>query len=398
LSGFLSTPPLRGSPEPSLLLLVFSVAIGSLATHVFVAGMPLAATEFGVSDATMQLSITLSLLGAGIADLTSGPLSDRHGRRPVMIFGGTLFVLASLAAMLAPSALLLIAMRLFQALGASSSRVAARAATRDNVPADRVARRFALVTMAQSLMPIAAPAIGGVFAAWFGWRAIFVFCCVFGIVLLAVVAAAMPESNRNKSTAPGFGPMLASMGVLLRSRSYVGYAVGGSLGNGAFFCLTAVMPFVLTNRLGQDPDRVGGIFLVFTLGVFVGMSAAGWLVRRFPLRPIVNFANLLSMASAVGLLGVLLVGPVTVISLVIPMVLYAVGCGIILPTAMAGALAGHPERAGAAAGLFGFLLQMCGVVATVLAGLFADQAVAAAMILIGASVAAQAVLPMAGRD
>jgi DHA1 family bicyclomycin/chloramphenicol resistance-like MFS transporter len=371
------------------------MALGSLATHIFVAGMPLAAQEFGVPDATMQLSLTLSLAGAGLADLTAGAMSDRHGRRPILLGGAGLFALTSLVLWLSPAAWVLIIARFFQALGAGACRVGARAAVRDNVAPDLVARRFAAVTAAQSLAPIAAPAVGGLLVALFGWRSIFVFSFAFVSVVLVLLAVFFTETNRSRSHSqgPGLSAMLGSMAILLRSRRFLGFTIGGALSNGSFFAISAAMPFVLTQRLHQSPDHVGVIFLIFTCGVFLGMTTSGQLVkRRVSLLRLTIAGNLLALMSAAALVAVSLSDLLSVFTVTPTLVLFSMGCGMVLPVAMAGALADFPERAGAAAGLFGFSMQATGIVATIIVGQIADQALGTGLILLTATVAAQIVL------
>ena len=197
-----------GSGERRLLLLLSAlVAFGPLSIDMYLPSLPAIAADLGASDAQVQRSISGFLVGFCVGMLFYGPLSDRFGRRPVLLAGIALYLFSSLACALADSAGQLVLLRVLQALGGGAASVLARAMVRDLYPLGEAARMLALMHMVTMLAPLAAPLLGGYLMLWAGWRALFVVLALFaGLCLLAVwrVAESHPPERRGGSLAQAF--------------------------------------------------------------------------------------------------------------------------------------------------------------------------------------------------
>src|SRR4051812_12707937 len=193
---FLTTSPLRGRARAPFLLLVAMTACGTLGMHIIIPALPATARALGMSIGTSQLTITLYLIGLSIGQLLYGPVSDRFGRRPVLLVGMSVFALASTVAALAPNAPVLIGARILQSIGGCSGLVLGRAAVRDSATPDRAAGQLALLTLVMSMVPAIAPAIGGYITAFVHWRASYVLLAAIGGATLLATFLVLPETNR----------------------------------------------------------------------------------------------------------------------------------------------------------------------------------------------------------
>ena len=191
---FLTTPPLRGRARAPFLLLVAMTACGTLGMHVIIPALPATARALGMSIGTAQLTITLYLIGLAIGQLLYGPVSDRFGRRPVLLVGLSLFTGASIVTAVAPNATVLITARILQSIGGCAGLVLGRAAVRDGATADKAAGQLALLTLVMAMVPAIAPAIGGYITAYIDWRASYVLLALFGGTTLLACFLLMPET------------------------------------------------------------------------------------------------------------------------------------------------------------------------------------------------------------
>src|ERR1700744_2495198 len=221
---FLPTTPLHRRARAPFFLLVAMTACGTLGMHVIIPALPATARALDMSIGTSQLTITLYLIGLAIGQLLYGPISDRFGRRPVLLAGLSLFTAASIVTALAPSAPILIGARIVQSLGGCAGLVLGRAAVRDGASADKAAGQLALLTLVMAMVPAIAPAIGGYLTAYIHWRASYVLLAVFGAATLLGCLLLMPETRSPQGASQR--SMLTAYARLLRSRRFLGYAVG----------------------------------------------------------------------------------------------------------------------------------------------------------------------------
>jgi DHA1 family bicyclomycin/chloramphenicol resistance-like MFS transporter len=248
---------------PLWLLALFTLS-GTLAMHIFVPALPVAAKDLGASNAAMQMTVSLYIFGLAVGQLVHGPLSDRFGRRPTLIVGLALYTVAGLAAALAPGAYSLIAARLFQAFGGCAGLVLGRAIVRDTAAPREAARRLALMNLMVTVGPGVAPLIGSAMASTFGWRSIFFLLCALGISNLLFAWRLLPEtgapaSNKNALT------LARHYRQLLGSGSFLGYSVGGGCATTAMYAFIASAPFIFENQLHRPAHEVGIYLAILVL-------------------------------------------------------------------------------------------------------------------------------------
>lgn len=393
---FLTTPLVRGLPRAPFLLLVAMTACGTLGMHVIIPALPATARALGMSIGTAQLTITLYLIGLAVGQLVYGPLSDRFGRRPVLLAGLALFTAASIVTAIAPTAAILIGARIVQSVGGCAGLVLGRAAVRDGATADKAAGQLALLTLVMAMVPAVAPAIGGYLTAYFSWRASYVLLAVFGAATLLACALLMPETLSPQGSSRR--SMLTAYLRLLRSRRFLGYAVGGACSTTAFYGFMSASPFIFETQLHQPTQRVGLYYLLLMAGVTAGSFGANRLAGRIPVQQALRIAN------GVGILGAALfaladvANMLSVVTVVAPVCLFMVGAGMASPFALAGAVSVSPQSIGAASGLYGFVQMGYGMLCTVVVETWHPGAVyPVAAVLLGSALLGQAAMSLAMR-
>jgi len=350
---------------PHLMTLVLTAGVAALSLNIFLPSLPLMAAHFGVDYALMQLSVSLYLATTAVLQVFVGPVSDRFGRRPVMLAAVGVFVAATVGALLAPTFGVFLAFRLLQAVVATGF-VLSRAVVRDIVGQDQAASMIGYVTMGMSVVPMVGPVIGGALDAAFGWEASFVILGLAGAGLFALIWADQGE------TATGRGMTLAEQAraypQLLRSQRFWGYCLAAGLASGAFFAYLGGAPFVGTVVYGMDPAKLGLYFGAPAVGYLIGNGLSG----RYAVRLGVNRMVLIGALVATG--GLALLTLLSVLGLATAevffglMVSVGLGNGILLPSANAGMLSVRPQLAGSAAGLGGAFTIGLGAGLSALAG------------------------------
>ncbi len=375
---WLTAPLLSGRGRAPFGLLVAVTATGTLAMHILVPVLPLAAADFGVSRGTIQLTITLYLFGIAGGQLLYGPVSDRIGRRPTLIAALALYIAAGAIAGWAATIGTLLMARVVQAVGGCGGLVLGRAIVRDSAGPGEATSRMALLTMVQSLAPGVGPAVGGFFGAWFGWRSIFVLLVALGLVTLAGVLLALPETASR-----GSGRMLGSYLRLLRSRKFCGYMFGGAFTSTTFFAYLTASPFIFTQMLHRPATEVGLYYLVVMAGVPVGSFSASRLASRVRLTMLLRMTSAIALSGAALFFFVAATGNVAVATVLGPMILFSIGVGAASPVAITAAISTDPQMIGAASGLYGFTQMANGALCTLAVGLIpANPALAAASVLL----------------
>ena len=354
--------------RPSIAVLVAMSALGPLALNIFMPSMPGLAQQFEVEYGTVQLTLTLYLIGLSLAQLVYGPLSDRHGRRPVLLWGLILFLAGSLICTFAPSIEVLMVGRMLQAIGGCAGLVLGRAMVRDLFDRDRSAAMIGYVTMAMTLAPMLAPALGGYLDIWLGWRSSFAFCSIAGAGVMLWVALVLPETLAARGGGEGFAGLLRGYRDLLRSPAFCGYALQTAFTSGVFFAFIAGAPFVVVTVLGLPPSSYGLWFVVVSAGYLAG----NFLTGRFSVRFGVD--RMIAAGATIALLGIAAqavigwLGLLSLPAIFLPMAIVALSNGLTLPNGTAGAVSVNPRAAGAAAGLSGALQMLIGAAAAVLVG------------------------------
>jgi DHA1 family bicyclomycin/chloramphenicol resistance-like MFS transporter len=354
-------------------LLTAVVGLGALSIDMFLPSLPAIASAFATSPATAQLTVTLFLMAFAASQLVYGPLSDRFGRRWVLVGGLGLYAVAGLACALAPTIGVLIGARVLQALGGGSGPVVARAVVRDLHGRERAARVFSYMAMVQSLNPMLAPIVGGYVHEAFGWRAVFFVLAGLGTLFVALMAAGLRETNvRRDPTALRPGQMGRNLGVLLTDRSYVAYVLVNALMFGGQFAFISGSSFVLIGVLGVSPSAFGLCFGAVALGIMTGTFLSGRFGGRFGLDRMIQCGTALGATAGLTLAALAWSGILTVAAVIAPMYVFAMGLGLTLPNGMAGAIGPFPRMAGLAAAVAGFLQMTGAALYSVAVGRFYD--------------------------
>ena len=358
------TPSKQATPWRLLALLMAMTAIGPATLNIVVPALPGLVTRLASDTGTVQLMLSLYLLSLATAQLLLGPLSDRFGRRPVVLAGLALSVAASLAAIAASSIGALIGARVVQAIGASTGIVIGRAIIRDLYERDRAAAMIGLVTTAMVIAPMIAPMIGGILDTAFGWEAIFLFLAVFSGVVLLWAVFVLPET-RPARVAQSPGMLIQEWRALLGSAKFHGYVLCGALGSASFFTFLGGGPYVVVTLMGRSSAEFGVWFAVTSLGYMSGNFTASRLSQRFGVDAMIVIGIVFQLIGA-GLTALLVAtmpeaGPAIIF---LPQLVISFGNGLLLPNAIAGAISVRPQAAGAAAGMTGFAQMAIGAAST----------------------------------
>lgn len=350
---------------PHIATLILMAGIGALSLNVFLPSLPAMAEYFGVDYALMQLSVSAYLATTAVVQIVIGPISDRYGRRPVVIWTVSIFVLASLGAIFAPNFTVFLICRLLQTSIATGFAMS-RAIVRDMVPQDQAASMIGYVTMGMSIVPMLGPAVGGVLDEAFGWQASFWVLAGGGLVLLILVYFDQGETFTRREG--GFAAQVKEYPKLLTSQRFWGYCLAAAFSSGAFFAYLGGAPFVGSEVFSMEPSELGIYFGAPAIGYLIGNGVSG----KYSVRVGVNRMVLIgALLTALGMLLLLLfdlagfIHPLVFFGF---MIFIGLGNGILLPNANAGMLSVRPALAGSAAGLGGAFMIGGGAALSVIAG------------------------------
>lgn len=340
------------------IVLTAVVATGALSIDMFLPSLPTMARDFQASPAVAQLTVTLFVAALAVAQLVLGPLSDRFGRRPVLLGGMALYTLAGWACWLAPTMPVLIAARVLQALGAGSGAVLGRAIVRDLYGPRRSARVLAYMGTAMALTPILAPTLGGWLHGALGWHAVFLVLAGFGALFFVLTFALVPESLPARDPlALHPGRLAANVGTLLRDPAYMGYVAVIALTFSGQFAFISSSAYVLITVVGVSPQVYGAGFGIVALGLMTGSFIAARVIRRLGINGVILAGTSLCAGMGMLLAAFAFARVHSAWAVILPMYGYATGLGFVFPTASAGAVGPYPRMAGLASALLGFLMM-----------------------------------------
>jgi DHA1 family bicyclomycin/chloramphenicol resistance-like MFS transporter len=378
----MSVPPsprfLDRTTPPHIATLIIMSGLAALSLNIFLPSLPAMARDFGVDELRVNLVVSGYLAMTALIQIVIGPISDRYGRRPVLLGAVAIFTLASLGAALATDFALFMVFRLMQAAIATAFALS-RAVVRDMVEPDKAASMIGYVTMGMSVVPMIGPAFGGLLDNVFGWRASFWLLVLAGASLFALVWADQGETATGRPSS--FRAQVAAYPALFRSQRFWGYCMASATASGAFFAFLGGASLVGERVYGLSPVALGIAFSAPAFGYMLGNFLSGRFSTRVGINRMMLGGTLITTAG-LGLLTVLafagLAGPAAFFGL---MVSVGLGNGILLPSANAGMLSVRPELAGSAAGLGGAITIGGGASLSALAG-WALTGAASAMPLI----------------
>ncbi|MGB0925946.1 MAG: multidrug effflux MFS transporter [Pikeienuella sp.] len=355
----------RKSP-PVLVTLILITSISVLTMNAFIPSLTALADDLGTSYAFMQTwAVSGYLFVTAVMQLIIGPLSDRYGRRPVVLGGLTIFIFASLGCVFADDGYSFMVFRLAQA-SVASGMVLSRAIVRDLLPPNEAASMIGYMTAAMALVPMVGPMYGGAMEEALGWRSTFWSFVIFGIVILWLVWLDLGETNHRRSTS--FSAQFRAYPSLLKARRFWGYTLTGAFASGSFFALLGGGPFVAREIYGQGPSATGLYLGFIAFGYLCGNLVTGRFASRVGINPMMLIG---CFAAAIGIgIGVL----VNVFIVDHPLAVFGFcifvgfGNGMTLPSATTGILSVRPELAGSASGLGASMMMLSGALLSALTG------------------------------
>ena len=362
-----SDSPVTLAPRSTayIALLVALGSFGPLTMSIYTPVMPSVGHDLVATPDNVKLTLTTYMLGFAVGQLFYGPLSDRYGRRPVLLGGLLFFTLTTLACAFAPSISGLIGLRILQGLGAASGAVLGRALTRDAYTFQEMPLVMSWISLGQNIAPSLAPLIGGFLGEWLGWRATFWFVGAFGTGLFVIVLLGLGETNKYRSERIDLSSLLRGSGEMLRDRRFLGHILPLGFAFALNFGMLAGVPFILQETLGFSPQEFGLIVLLsvggFTLGTFVNNR----LVGRVSPTSIIVHSGWFHVAALVWMAALALSDVVTWWAIVGPHVVLSFGTGMIVANANAGAVGMYPKLAGTASSLAGLAQMGMGAMGTV---------------------------------
>ena len=350
---------------PHIFTLILIAGVSALSMNIFLPSLPNMTAYFDTEYRLMQLSVAIYLGVNAVLQVMVGPISDRFGRRPVVLGGLLIFVLASVGCVYAPNVELFLAFRMVQGF-VVVGMVLSRAIVRDMVPQDQAASMIGYVTMGMAVVPMIGPAIGGVLDETFGWQSNFWLLAALGFLALWIVWADLGETAAHRSAS--FAAQFRQYPELLTARRFWGYCLAAAFGSGAFFAYLGGAPFVGSEVFGLDPAALGLYFGAPAVGYFLGNFVSGRYSVRFGINRMILAGAVIVVSGMATSLLTFLAGFGTAEMFFGFMTFVGLGNGMMLPNASAGMLSVRPHLAGSASGLGGAIMIGGGAALSALAG------------------------------
>ena len=338
------------------LLLGGLTAFGPLSIDMYLPALPAISHDLVASESLIQLTLTACLIGLALGQLLSGPLSDSLGRRRPLLVGVAIYVLASLLCALAPTAWILVLLRLTQGLAGAAGIVIARAIVRDMYSGVPAARYFSRLILVMGVAPILAPVLGGQILRFGSWHGIFVVLAIVTGLLFVGALAWLPETLpahlRSAGSLGNTGRTFRKLGSDIR---FVGFAVSAGLAFGAMFAYIAGSPFVLQAIYRISPQTFAIIFGLNALGFVIASQVNGSLVSRIAPSRLLTGGLIVESVAGLAVLAVIAVGGLGLPLLLLPLFVMVSSIGFVVPNATALALSRHPEAAGTGSAVLGVI-------------------------------------------
>jgi len=374
---------MRASMLSLTLFLGLLTGLTPAAVDMYLPALPTIESELKGQPGQIQFTLALFFIGLVVGQLTMGPLADRWGRKPFLLIGSGLFVLASAGCALAGNIESLFAWRFVQGFGSCAGMVIARAMVRDLFPPMEGAKVLSLLMLVSGLAPILAPLLGGYMLLFTSWHGIFLFLTGMGILAFLSAWLGLPET-RPANPAVSIRPdrVLRQYGAVLADRRFLGYALSAALPFSSMFAYIAGSPVVVIDLYGVPPSIYGWIFGSNAFGIIMASQINHALLGRFGLDRLLQAGILATAICDIALLICSLTGFGGLYALLALLFLSVAPIGLIAPNASAAAMAGHPERAGIASALLGILQFSGGALASSAVGfLYGGSALAMAGVM-----------------
>ena len=353
-------------PSPPFLLLVALTSASPFALNAMSPALPRIADDLSVPYAVVQLALTVALLAFGMAQLIAGPLSDRYGRRLIVICGLAVFAIGSLISALSSTAIILIAGRALQAGGGAAAFVLTRTIVYDTHDRDAATQKISYMVMAMILAPLLGTLFGGYLVDFWSWRSIFWLIALVGVALAALAATRLAETNAYLGRSRTLGMILSESRQLLKLPLFWGYTGAAAFASGMFFSFLGIAPYIFEKLMHEPPSHFVNYFLLMSIGYMAGNFASARLAARLGPVKMVGFGVVIA---AIGITLFWAMAHVNrPIALFLPMMFLTFSNGITLPSATVGAMALRPDLSGTASGVGGMLQMIVAAIATTAVG------------------------------
>jgi len=372
-----------------LAILIVTTGVGILAMNMVLPSLPTMAREFDATYGAVQYVLTMFLFAQAFGQLVYGSLSDRFGRRPVMIVGLVIFVAGSLINAFAWNLPMLLIGRVIQGAGGCCGLVLGRAILRDLFDRDKSASMLAFVTMSMVVAPMVGPALGGLFQETVGWRAGMLLLVVTGAAVLVLVFLRLPETHLNRGESSGFTHLLRAAGHLLSNPLFLFYCGIMAFTSATFFAFLGGAPYITIELMGRGPGEFGLWAMTMAVGYIAGNYVTGRYATALGTRRMMRLGTVIGVIGGIIVVGFAVYGPAVPLALFAPMMIVTFSNGLVMASAVSSAVSVRPDLAGAAAGLSGTIQIGTGAVTTILVGAMHDgtSLPTTAMVLLAAALA-----------
>ncbi len=344
---------------PMTMLLAMAIA-SPVALNIFAPIMPGLVETFSTDQFTVQLGFTLYLLTLAIGQFFSGPLADRYGRRPVLLWGFIIHVLGCLLAAMAADIWQVLMGRILQALGGCTGMLLARSILVEQHGRDKAAGYLGYITLGIATSQALAPTIGGYLNIAVGWQSVFYLSMILGSLVWAAAIYYVPESAKERNTTGGIGQIFAKYKEVLQSRQYVYMVLSSTLIASCFFAFMTSAPFIVDQELAGDSADYGNWFLLVAGGFFFGSMTAGKISAKLGVNRMIPLGHSLSLLAAALMLSLFLIQGVSYMALFVPMTLFTFGRGLSQPSAQSAAISTAKGAPATATGMLGFIQLLVG--------------------------------------
>lgn len=367
-------------------LLASMTAIGPTTMDIYLASLPHIGSALNATAVQVQLTLSLYLIGFAIGQIFYGPLSDAIGRRPMLLGGFVLYLLATAGCALATSIEQLIVARILQALGAAGPIIIARAMVRDLHSGAQAAKQLGLMSAIQGIAPICAPILGGFLQAHFGWRSNFIVLEAVGAMLLLVALFLLPETNDHRSGKAMVSPrrIFEGMAAVSRDKAYRAYLIMNALAYSAVFSFLSGISHILQDIYRFTSTEFGLTYALCSSSYIAGNAIGSQIVTRLRLEGMLRLGSSIMLAAVCAQIILYSLWPEQFLAIIVPQMLIFFGVAFQVPQVMAAAMTPFPDRAGSASSMIGFSQMLTAALAGGLLGTIVAET-AWPMILVGAA-------------
>ncbi len=346
------------SPALVIVLLALLMGLQAITTDLYLPALPALGEDLGAPMAQVQFTLSGLLLAFGCSQLVWGPLSDRFGRRPILLISLSAYVLAALACTLAPSIGWLIVWRVLQGAAMGAAVMCARAIIRDLYPPAEGARVMSTALSGLALIACMSAPLGGLLTQWLGWRAALAALVVFSAGTLALVALRFKETLPPRQSSPSPRQLLQQALTILKTPSFQVYSLVAAGTYGGLFTYLATSSFVFIKLLGLSKTHYGLVMSTVSLSYLAGTFLCRWMLRRFGLQVALRVGALFSLSGGLSLAFFAWWQTPSVLAVMLPAYLYMVGHSVLQPCSQVGTVMPFPQAAGTASALNGFCMMV----------------------------------------